>query len=102
MKIDYVKIALILLPLIEQLVARKVSKNKTNLYQAMAKSEDKALDSLQELAIKIVSDPNKTVLDIENLKTGVSIFEANLVTLKDRIEIIKRISKQYEQPLKID
>ena len=103
MKIDVVKVLEVALPLIQLLIQNRVPKKKTKLYEEIGKSSDEALDSLQELAIKIVSEPNSPTIDedIKNFKTGVQITETMLSTFGDRVAMVKRISKLYNSDVKI-
>ena len=71
MKVDVVKIIVLLAPVIKYLLDRKVPKNKINLYNKAAKSNDDVMDSLQDLAIKeaYISDEDED----ENIFYGLQI-----------------------------
>ena len=97
MKVDVIKIILIVTPLIQELWRNRVPKRVTNLYEGVSNSSDKILDSLNDLAVKIVSEPDNKDLELhkQNLRTGISILENVLCGLRNRIETIKRTSGLY-------
>lgn len=101
MKIDVVKIIVLLAPVIKYLLDRKVPKNKINLYNKAAKSNDDVMDSLQDLAIKVrtgitsdgsitFNDPAKE-LDKQNLETGIELIETMIKAYQQRLDVIKSI-----------
>lgn len=98
MKIDVVKIASVIIPLLLTLRSQNVPKSKTNLYQDASQKCDLALDSLQNLAIKYKTEPesDERTLDEKNLKLGIDITEKTIEAYKERVEAIKRISGLYE------
>jgi len=101
MKVDVVKIIVLLAPVIKYLLDRKVPKNKINLYNKAAKSNDCVMDSLQELAIKVktgiasdgsisINDPS-IELDKQNLDTGIELIETMIKAYQSRLNVIKTI-----------
>lgn len=91
MRIDVVKIIEIIAPLILALIQQKVPKKKTNLYRQSAEATDKVMDSLQDLAIKVSTEPDKEI-DAQNLKSGIEITEKMIEAAKDRVAVIKKLS----------
>lgn len=101
MKINIIKIIILVAPLIKDLLDRRVPKSKTNIYSNAAKSNDTVMDSLQDLAVKVrsglcsdgsltINDPNKE-LDKQNLDTGIELVEVMIKAYRDRLEAIKLI-----------
>jgi len=100
MKIDVVKIIVLLAPVIKYLLDRKVPKNKINLYNKAAKSNDDVMDSLQDLAIKVktlyrdkadTDELKQLTLDEQNLDTGIELIETMIKAYQQRLDVIKTI-----------
>jgi len=100
MKVDVVKIIVLLAPVIKYLLDRKVPKNKINLYNKAAKSNDDVMDSLQELSIKVktsvagkvaTDELKQLTLDEQNLDTGIELIETMIKAYQQRLDVIKTI-----------
>lgn len=93
MRIDVIKILIIVAPIIKELLDNRVPKKTTNLYTNSASSNDKVMDSLQELAIKVKSQSNPETLenDKKNLQIGINIVRTNIEAYTGRLQAIEKM-----------